>query len=413
MGKCAEEFVVGEVSISAGRTVTETDVVQYSWISGDTNPMHTDAEYSARSPVGQRIAHGTLGMSICTGLSARMGQFDGTAIAALGVDDWQFLHPIFIGDTVYLRTTVLSARVSSSKPDRGVVVRQMELLNQNEDHPTRPDENHGLQLGRARSGPLRPEHHHHHHHHRICQRRSTPMTTATTRPGGLVNTTGLTDEQLMMRESVLDILQATLPLDSIRDLDEKRQFPEEAYQALASSGFLAIPFDEEFGGAGGSYKDLTVFMEALGYHYSGIGQGVMTTLIYAGGHVAKFGSDELKRRILPQIIEGKVKLALAMSEPGTGSDVAGLKTKAVRQGDGYVLYGAKVWITCAHVADYIVVIAKTDPSAPRHQGLSTFLVDTKAAGVTINPLSMLGRRTTHANEVVLDNVFVPEENLHR
>lgn len=237
------------------------------------------------------------------------------------------------------------------------------------------------------------------------------MTTATTRPGGLVNTTGLSDEQLMMRESVLDILQATLPLDSIRDLDEKRQFPEEAYQALASSGFLAIPFDEEFGGAGGSYKDLTVFMEALGYHYSGIGQGVMTTLIYAGGHVAKFGSDELKRRILPQIIEGKVKLALAMSEPGTGSDVAGLKTKAVRQGDGYVLSGAKVWITCAHVADYIVVIAKTDPSAPRHQGLSTFLVDTKAAGVTINPLSMLGRRTTHANEVILDNVFVPEENL--
>lgn len=237
------------------------------------------------------------------------------------------------------------------------------------------------------------------------------MTTATTRPGGLVNTTGLSDEQLMMRESVLDILQATLPLDSIRDLDEKRQFPEEAYQALASSGFLAIPFDEEFGGAGGSYKDLTVFMEALGYHYSGIGQGVMTTLIYAGGHVAKFGSDDLKRRILPQIIEGKVKLALAMSEPGTGSDVAGLKTKAVRQGGGYVLSGAKVWITCAHVADYIVVIAKTDPSAPRHQGLSTFLVDTKAAGVTINPLSMLGRRTTHANEVILDNVFVPEENL--
>ncbi|RZL84525.1 MAG: dehydratase [Rhodococcus sp. (in: high G+C Gram-positive bacteria)] len=133
MGKCAEEFVVGEVFVSPGRTVTETDVVQYSWVSGDTNPMHTDAAYSARSPVGQRIAHGTLGMSICTGLSARMGQFDGTSIAALGVDEWQFLNPIFIGDTVYLRTTVLSARVSSSKPDRGVVVRQMELLNQNGD----------------------------------------------------------------------------------------------------------------------------------------------------------------------------------------------------------------------------------------------------------------------------------------
>ncbi|EOM76936.1 dehydratase [Rhodococcus rhodnii] len=133
MGKCVEEFVVGEVSSSPGRTVTETDIVQYSWVSGDTNPMHTDAEYSARSPLGRRIAHGTLGMSICTGLSARMGQFDGTAIAALGVDEWRFLAPIFIGDTVYLRTTVLSARISASKPDRGVVTRQMELLNQHGD----------------------------------------------------------------------------------------------------------------------------------------------------------------------------------------------------------------------------------------------------------------------------------------
>ncbi|TXG89822.1 acyl-CoA dehydrogenase [Rhodococcus rhodnii] len=238
------------------------------------------------------------------------------------------------------------------------------------------------------------------------------MTTATIpQRAGLINTAGLSDEQLMIRSSVLDILRATLPLDSIGQLDDQRRFPEEAYQALASSGYLAIPFEEEFGGAGGNYKDLTVLMETLGYHYSGIGQGVMTTLIYAGGHVAKFGSEELKRRILPQIIEGKVKLALAMSEPGTGSDVAGLETKAVRQGSGYVLSGTKVWITCAHVADYIVVIAKTDPTAPRHQGLSTFLVDAKAAGVTISPLSMLGRRTTHANEVVLDNVFVPEENL--
>lgn len=132
MGKCVEDFVVGEVALSPGRTVTETDVVQYSWISGDTNPMHTDAEYSARSPIGQRIAHGTLGMSICTGLSARMGQFDGTAIAALGVDEWVFLRPIFIGDTVHLRTTIVSSR-PTSKPDRGVVVRQMELLNQHGD----------------------------------------------------------------------------------------------------------------------------------------------------------------------------------------------------------------------------------------------------------------------------------------
>lgn len=131
MGKCLEDFTVGDVRESPARTVTESDIVLYSWISGDTNPMHTDAEYAARSPLGQRIAHGTLGMSIVTGLSARMGDFDGTAIAALGVEEWRFLAPIFIGDTVRLRTTVRDTKVTS-KPDRGIVTRFMELVNQND-----------------------------------------------------------------------------------------------------------------------------------------------------------------------------------------------------------------------------------------------------------------------------------------
>ncbi|MGC9958748.1 MaoC/PaaZ C-terminal domain-containing protein [Roseiarcus sp.] len=128
-GKTIDEFTVGEVALSPGRTVTETDIVTYSWVSGDTNPMHTDAVHAAKSPIGQRIAHGTLVLSIATGLSARIGQLDGTAIAALGVDEWKFLKPVFINDTIYLRTTVIEARVSS-KPDRGVLVRRMEILNQ-------------------------------------------------------------------------------------------------------------------------------------------------------------------------------------------------------------------------------------------------------------------------------------------
>ncbi|MBC9883009.1 dehydratase [Bradyrhizobium sp. INPA01-394B] len=128
-GKSIEEFKVGEVMLSPGRTVTETDVVTYSWVSGDTNPMHTDAVHATKSPIGQRIAHGTLVMSIATGLSARIGHLDGTAIAALGVDQWKFLKPVFINDTIYLRTTVLEARVTS-KPDRGVLVRRMEVINQ-------------------------------------------------------------------------------------------------------------------------------------------------------------------------------------------------------------------------------------------------------------------------------------------
>lgn len=131
-GQCIEEFEPGQVHESRARTITETDVVQFSWISGDVNPMHTDAVASAKSPIGQRIAHGALGLSVATGLSASLGYLDGTAVAALGIDEWKFLKPIFFNDTIRLRATVVAAR-PTSKSDRGVLVRRMDLLNQRDE----------------------------------------------------------------------------------------------------------------------------------------------------------------------------------------------------------------------------------------------------------------------------------------
>lgn len=226
----------------------------------------------------------------------------------------------------------------------------------------------------------------------------------------LINTAGLTEDQRMMREGVLDLLQRHLPWEKIRQLDETRGFPHEAYNALAEAGYIGLFYPEALGGMGGTYKDIAVFLETLGYYYTGIAQAITTSGVYAGMHIAKFGTPELQQEIVPKIIEGKVKLALGMSEPGTGSDVAGLKTSAKRDGDDYIINGSKVWITCAHVADYIVTIVKTDTQA-RHSGISTILIPTNAPGVTIRPLSMLGRRTSHANEVFFDNVRIPAANL--
>jgi len=226
-----------------------------------------------------------------------------------------------------------------------------------------------------------------------------------------INTAGLTEDQQMIRASVLDLLEKHLPFDSIRKLDDERAFPHEAYNALAEAGFMGLFYPEEYGGAGASHSDLTALVEALGYYYTGIAQAYMTTVIYAGMHIVNSGSAEMKARELPGIISGKTKLALAMSEPGTGSDVAGIKTSAVRQGDHYVLNGNKIWITCAHVADKLVVVCKTDSEAARHQGMTTLLVDARAPGVEIRPLKMLGRRTTHANEIFFTDVKVPVENL--
>lgn len=226
-----------------------------------------------------------------------------------------------------------------------------------------------------------------------------------------MNTSGLTEDQFMIRDSVLELLSSHLPFEKIRELDDAREFPHAAYNALAEAGYMGLFYPEEYGGMGASHADLTAFVETLGYYYTGIAQAYMTTVIYGGMHIVNSASDELKKRIVPQIISGDVKLALAMSEPGTGSDVAGIKTKAVRQGDHYILNGQKVWITCAHVANKLVVVCKTDPNAGRHKGMSVLLVDADSPGVEIRPLKMLGRRTTHANEVFFSDVKVPGENL--
>jgi acyl dehydratase len=127
-----EDLEPGQTYQSAARTITETDVVTFAGLSGDFNPIHTDAEFSKNTVYGQRVVYGLLGLSVLTGLLDRTGLFSGTAIAMLGIRDWQFTAPVFIGDTVHLRLTITSVR-RTSKPDRGVVGRHFQLLNQRDE----------------------------------------------------------------------------------------------------------------------------------------------------------------------------------------------------------------------------------------------------------------------------------------
>ena len=124
-----EDFKAGQVFDSPARTITEAEVMSFAGLSGDYNPIHTDAEFAAGTPFKQRIAHGLLGLAVLSGLGSRSGALDGTALAFLGIEEWKFSKPIFFGDTVRVRMTVLEAR-SASKPGTGVLKRRMELLNQ-------------------------------------------------------------------------------------------------------------------------------------------------------------------------------------------------------------------------------------------------------------------------------------------
>lgn len=129
MPKYLEDFAVGEEIETPARTVTEADVVAFAGLSGDYNPIHTDAEFAAGTPFGQRIAHGLLGLSIASGLAGRTGMLEGTALAFLAIEDWRFAKPILFGDTVRVRIKVIEAR-ASSKPGAGVLRRRIELVNQ-------------------------------------------------------------------------------------------------------------------------------------------------------------------------------------------------------------------------------------------------------------------------------------------
>jgi acyl dehydratase len=124
-----EDFQVGQRFTTPARTVTEADIINFAGVSGDFNPIHTDAEFARSTPFGVRIAHGLLVLSMLTGLRQRSGHFEGTIIAWLEIRNYRFLKPVFIGDTVHGETEILEKR-ETSRPDRGILVQKVRVLNQ-------------------------------------------------------------------------------------------------------------------------------------------------------------------------------------------------------------------------------------------------------------------------------------------
>ena len=221
---------------------------------------------------------------------------------------------------------------------------------------------------------------------------------------------GFTDEQILMRDNVLGLMSRVLPPEKIAELDRDQRFPHDAYQALAAGGWLTLANDRAHGGQGASHKDLAVFIEALGYHHPGIRVSFMSTAIYGARYLQHLGSDKLKAEMLPGMQDGTIRTAIAFSEPDSGSDAAGIRTWAVRDGDDWIISGQKVYVTNAHEADYLIVSAKTDPEAGR-RGLSLFFVDTARPGFETHPMDPLGSRSTLLNEVFFDDVRIRSDRL--
>ncbi len=180
-----------------------------------------------------------------------------------------------------------------------------------------------------------------------------------------------------------------------------------AFQAkLHDAGFAGITYPKEYGGQGLTRQHQNAFnAEAVGY--------VLPTFALYIGHgmclptIFTHGTEEQKKRFMPPLIRGEEIWSQLFSEPGAGSDVAGLQSKAERFGDEWVINGQKVWTTGAHYSEWGEVIVRTDPDLPKHQGLTMFLVDLRAKGVSVRPLRQI-TGDAHFNEVFFDDVRVPD-----
>jgi alkylation response protein AidB-like acyl-CoA dehydrogenase len=192
---------------------------------------------------------------------------------------------------------------------------------------------------------------------------------------------------------------------STEAFDDQRWFNRQ----LAAKGWIAPAWPTEYGGLGAGHIEQMIFAEELAYHRAPPGQRVFGVGMI-GPTLILHGNEEQKRQHLRGITSGEVCWCQGYSEPGAGSDLASLKTMAVRDGDDYVVNGQKIWTTGAHVSDWIFLVARTDPDAPKHKGISFLLVDMKTPGITVRPLvNMTGHH--EFNEVFFEDVHVPKRNL--
>ena len=185
------------------------------------------------------------------------------------------------------------------------------------------------------------------------------------------------------------------------------RMPRQLWKELGAAGLLGLLTPEEYGGSGGDQLAVALLAEELARASGGIAVSPLVSAYMAAPHIAVYGSAEQRAAYLPGLARGESVAALAVTEPGAGSDVAAIASSAVRDGAGYRLNGRKMFITNAGLADVLIVAAKTAPDAGR-RGISTFLVEAPAPGLSLGePLPKMGWHAADTREVILDDVAVP------
>jgi alkylation response protein AidB-like acyl-CoA dehydrogenase len=222
-----------------------------------------------------------------------------------------------------------------------------------------------------------------------------------------------TEEQF--RQEVRTWLEANVPTD-LRAGGDEDFAPHERWdrqktwhKKLYEGGWVGIWWPKEYGGRGASVIEQAIFNEELGR--MGVSSGVnMSGISLLGPTLMHWGTEEQKKRFLPTILPADEIWCQGYSEPGAGSDLASLQTRAVEDGDHFIVNGQKVWTSWAQNSDWIFLLVRTDPNAPKHQGISYLLVDMRSPGVTVCPLTQING-DAEFNEVFFEDVRVPKKHL--
>jgi alkylation response protein AidB-like acyl-CoA dehydrogenase len=236
--------------------------------------------------------------------------------------------------------------------------------------------------------------------------------------GGIIDQMGTTVERLLphdddgVGEALLELTReiATKELaPQVHDAEERGEFPEAAYRLLGKSGLLSLPFAEEYGGGDQPYETYLQVVEEIAAAWPSVGVGVSVHGLTANV-VATNGSDDLRQEWLPRMLSGDWLGAYCLSEPQAGSDVSGIRTRAVRDGDTYVVTGTKQWISNGSCADYYILFARTSDDPKR--GLSTFVVPADAEGMSFGaPEKKMGLTCDVTTQVVFDGARLPATQL--
>lgn len=222
-----------------------------------------------------------------------------------------------------------------------------------------------------------------------------------------------TEEQVQIRESVARLC-ADFGDEYWLKRDSDGQFPEDFCQAIADQGFMGIAMPEAYGGSGLGITEAAILMQAISQ--SGAGNGGVSSVslgIFGLNPVVRYGTEAQKARMLPPVISRKDIACFGVTEPNTGLDTTRLKTKAVRQGDRYIVHGQKTWMSTAQVANKVLLIARTaDESATARpmDGLTLFFTDLDRSKVEIREIDKMGRKCVDSNQVFIDGLEIPVEN---